>query len=281
MDKIYKGSWVDSALHSTSLMYAMWCSGAPSSPARLTNVMSSFHLVSTLFLTLVILAQLCWMYQVLKSMHRLRWSFFGLQKFILKTMIFRDVTTVLNERKHLQMVIRSVPDSVLVCKSYLRPSRRLGPDCFIQHNSISIELTSNTLQMLVQLTGTADSLEMDIVQPVPQCLSYNWCWHWLLLSGWARQHVLRQDLQCSLPMLTKIMLVMLIGEQVPSCLSSRPPHPCCCFQHILHALECTTCKDQSTSLVPVSLSWLLQLMADVVNQQALGTGHAWHRKTYQ
>ncbi len=32
--------------------------------------------------------------------------------FILKTMMFRDVTTVLNESKHLKMVIRSVPDSV-------------------------------------------------------------------------------------------------------------------------------------------------------------------------
>ncbi len=33
-------------------------------------------------------------------------------KNILKTMMFRDVRTVLNERKHLKMVIRSVPDSV-------------------------------------------------------------------------------------------------------------------------------------------------------------------------
>jgi hypothetical protein len=32
--------------------------------------------------------------------------------FILKTMMFREVTTVLNERKHLKMVIRSVPDAV-------------------------------------------------------------------------------------------------------------------------------------------------------------------------
>ncbi len=28
-----------------------------------------------------------------------------------KNIMFRDVTTVLNERKHLKMVIRSVPDS--------------------------------------------------------------------------------------------------------------------------------------------------------------------------
>ncbi len=33
-------------------------------------------------------------------------------KNILKTMMFHDVATVLNERKHLQMVTRSVPDSV-------------------------------------------------------------------------------------------------------------------------------------------------------------------------
>jgi hypothetical protein len=32
--------------------------------------------------------------------------------FILKNMTFCEVTTVLNERKHLKMVIRSVPDSV-------------------------------------------------------------------------------------------------------------------------------------------------------------------------
>jgi hypothetical protein len=33
-------------------------------------------------------------------------------KFILKPIMFREVTTVLNERKHLIMVIRSVPDAV-------------------------------------------------------------------------------------------------------------------------------------------------------------------------
>jgi hypothetical protein len=39
-------------------------------------------------------------------------NFFAGKKYILKTMPFHDVTTVLNERKHLEMVIRSVPDSV-------------------------------------------------------------------------------------------------------------------------------------------------------------------------
>jgi hypothetical protein len=33
-------------------------------------------------------------------------------KNILKSMMFRDVTTVLNERTHLKMVVRSVPDPV-------------------------------------------------------------------------------------------------------------------------------------------------------------------------
>ena len=42
----------------------------------------------------------------------LGWPFFGREIFILKTMLFRDITTVLNERKHLKMVIWSVPDSV-------------------------------------------------------------------------------------------------------------------------------------------------------------------------
>ncbi len=40
----------------------------------------------------------------------LRWPFFGPENFILKTMMFREVTTVLNERTHLEMVGRSVPD---------------------------------------------------------------------------------------------------------------------------------------------------------------------------
>jgi hypothetical protein len=43
---------------------------------------------------------------------RLEWPVFGREKLILKTMMFRDVTTVLTERKHLKMVIRSVLDSV-------------------------------------------------------------------------------------------------------------------------------------------------------------------------
>jgi hypothetical protein len=42
----------------------------------------------------------------------LGWLFFGRGKNIMKTVMFRDMTTVLNESKHLEMVIRSVPDSV-------------------------------------------------------------------------------------------------------------------------------------------------------------------------
>jgi hypothetical protein len=47
-----------------------------------------------------------------KERARLEWPFFFAEKNILKTMMFRDVRTVLNEIKHLKMVIRSVPDSV-------------------------------------------------------------------------------------------------------------------------------------------------------------------------
>jgi hypothetical protein len=53
-----------------------------------------------------------WRHEILKSVHRLRRPFFGWGIFILKTMMFDDETTVLNQRKHLKMVIRSVPDSV-------------------------------------------------------------------------------------------------------------------------------------------------------------------------
>ncbi len=42
----------------------------------------------------------------------LGWPFFGRGNFILKTMMFHDVRTALNEIKHLKMVIRSVPASV-------------------------------------------------------------------------------------------------------------------------------------------------------------------------
>ncbi len=45
-------------------------------------------------------------------MYLTRMTVFLLEKNILKTMMFCDVTTVLNERKHLEMVIRSVPDTV-------------------------------------------------------------------------------------------------------------------------------------------------------------------------
>ncbi len=44
-----------------------------------------------------------------KGRARLGWPFFGREIFILKTMMIREVTTVLNDRTHLKMVIRSVP----------------------------------------------------------------------------------------------------------------------------------------------------------------------------
>ncbi len=47
-----------------------------------------------------------------KESARLAWLFFGREKFILKTMMFREITTVLNERAYLRMVIRPVPDAV-------------------------------------------------------------------------------------------------------------------------------------------------------------------------
>jgi hypothetical protein len=52
-----------------------------------------------------------------KQRARLGWPFFGREIFTLKTMLFRDILTVLNERKHLKMVIWSVPDSVSLIQS--------------------------------------------------------------------------------------------------------------------------------------------------------------------
>ncbi len=47
-----------------------------------------------------------------KERARLGWPFFGWEIFILKTMMFREVETVLNEREHFKMHIRSALDSV-------------------------------------------------------------------------------------------------------------------------------------------------------------------------
>jgi hypothetical protein len=47
-----------------------------------------------------------------KERARLGWPFFGLEIFILKTMMFREVETVLNEREHFKMLIRSVLDYI-------------------------------------------------------------------------------------------------------------------------------------------------------------------------
>jgi hypothetical protein len=47
-----------------------------------------------------------------KERARLGWPFFGREIFILKTMMFREVGTILNEREHFKMLIRSVLDYV-------------------------------------------------------------------------------------------------------------------------------------------------------------------------
>jgi hypothetical protein len=47
-----------------------------------------------------------------KERARLGWPFFCREKYVLNTIMFRDVRTLLNERKPLKMVIRSAPDSV-------------------------------------------------------------------------------------------------------------------------------------------------------------------------
>ncbi len=54
---------------------------------------------------------LCQLAEVLKSMHDSDGRFLA-ENFILKAMMFREVRTVLNERKHLKMVIRSVLDAI-------------------------------------------------------------------------------------------------------------------------------------------------------------------------
>ncbi len=47
-------------------------------------------------------------------MHYSDGSFFCREKLVLKSMVFSDVATDLNEREHLKMVIRSVPDYVSI-----------------------------------------------------------------------------------------------------------------------------------------------------------------------
>jgi hypothetical protein len=69
-----------------------------------------------------------------KERARLGWPFFGLENFILKIMMFRDVTTVLNETKHLEMVIRTVPDSFSLI---LDRTERLGLAAL--HRAVSVD----------------------------------------------------------------------------------------------------------------------------------------------
>ncbi len=64
-------------------------------------------------------------------------------------MMFRAVTTVLNERAHLKMVIRSVPDSVSLS---LGRTERLGPTAL--HRAQQVDVPMNMVQMLVPLAAS-------------------------------------------------------------------------------------------------------------------------------
>jgi hypothetical protein len=66
------------------------------------------------------------------------WSFFCREFFILKTKMFRDVTTVLIEATHLKIAKSGQSQTLLVLfKTKLRDQAR----CFTPRNSIPIELT--------------------------------------------------------------------------------------------------------------------------------------------
>jgi hypothetical protein len=62
-----------------------------------------------------------------------RTAIFRPGKNILKTKIFRDETTVLNERNHLKIVFGSVQDSIIL---FFRPIGTTGPDSFTPPTSI-------------------------------------------------------------------------------------------------------------------------------------------------
>ncbi len=74
-------------------------------------------------------------------MYRLGGSFFGRENFIFKTMMFRDVTTVVNERKHFKMVSRSdwsVPELVSLI---LGRTKRLGLTALHSAKKVGLVLT--------------------------------------------------------------------------------------------------------------------------------------------
>jgi hypothetical protein len=70
-------------------------------------------------------------------------------KNILKTKIFCDVTTLLNERKHLKILIKSVPDPF----SPFRLNRSTWPDYFTPCTLTFVKVAQNLFQMLVTPTG--------------------------------------------------------------------------------------------------------------------------------
>ncbi len=86
----------------------------------------------------------------------------GRDFFILKTMMFHEVTTVLNERKHLKMVIRSVPDAVSLI---LGRTEWLGLTAL--HRALLVDLTLHRTQFVSFNTRATDWLQQDAQQPQP------------------------------------------------------------------------------------------------------------------
>jgi hypothetical protein len=79
-----------------------------------------------------------------------RKAIFRRGKNILKTKIFRDVTTVLNERENLKIVFRSVPDSVIL---FLDRCYRQGLTALHLQLQFEIEVGMDLFQKLVKLAG--------------------------------------------------------------------------------------------------------------------------------
>ncbi len=70
------------------------------------------------------------------------------EKISWKTKTFCDLTTVLNERKHLKIVFRSVPNSVIL---FLDRSDRSGLTALIRSLQFEIEVGEGSVQKLVAL----------------------------------------------------------------------------------------------------------------------------------
>ncbi len=74
--------------------------------------------------------------------------------FILKTIMFCEVTTALNERKHLKMVIRSVPGSFSLILGLTKWLGLALAHCFTQCTTSWLVVPKNVFQMLMPLAGT-------------------------------------------------------------------------------------------------------------------------------